>query len=105
MGQRRGPRLVRTPPRIVSLGTMRVGRGVALETTNDKDYFHLAEAPPGFAVWGTGGLGPIPAPVVITGGVFAVACLPPRSTRLGLSPARSAATSRRPASPTSTSPS
>ena len=74
----------RIPPFIVTLGTMQVFRGVALELTNGKDFFNLADAQPGFAVWGKGGIGPIPAPVLITAGVFAVGFLLLRYTRLGL---------------------
>lgn len=76
--------LGRIPPFIVTLGTMQVFRGVALEMTSGKDFFNLAQLRPGFAIWGKGSLGPIPAPVIITAGVFAVAFGVLRYTRLGL---------------------
>ena len=76
--------LGRIPPFIVTLGTMQIYRGIALELTNGKPIFGISKIQPDFEIWGTRELGPIPSPVVITAVVFAVAFLLLRYTRLGL---------------------
>jgi len=76
--------LGRIPPFIVTLGTMGIFRGVALEITSGKPIFDITSRVPNFDIWGTRNLGPIPSPVIITLAVFAIAFLILRYTRLGL---------------------
>ncbi len=76
--------LGRIPPFIVTLGTLQVFRGIALQLSNGKPINGLSKLQPDFAIWGTRSLGPIPSPVIITLVVFAVAFLILRYTRLGL---------------------
>lgn len=76
--------LGRIPPFIVTLGTMGIFRGVALEVTSGKPIFDITSRVPNFDIWGTRNLGPIPSPVIITLAVFAIAFLILRYTRLGL---------------------
>lgn len=74
----------RIPPFIVTLGTMQIFRGVALQITNGTPIFNLTKTAPNFDIWGTRNYWSIPAPVVITAGVFVIAFLMLRYTRLGL---------------------
>ena len=76
--------LGRIPPFIVTLGTMQIFRGVALEVTSGKPIANLTGVQPNFDIWGTRNLGSIPSPVIITFVVFFVAFLILRYTRLGL---------------------
>jgi ribose transport system permease protein len=72
------------PPFIVTLGTMQIFRGVALEVTNGKPIFDLTATVPNFDIFGTRDFAGIPSPVIITGIVFLAAFLILRYTRLGL---------------------
>ncbi|MFN8590070.1 MAG: ABC transporter permease [Thermomicrobiales bacterium] len=72
------------PPFIVTLGTMQIFRGLALELTNGKPIFDLTSKVPDFDLWGTREFAGIPSPVIITLIVFAAAFLILRYTRLGL---------------------
>lgn len=72
------------PPFIVTLGTMQIFRGLALELTNGKPIFDLTSKVPDFDIWGTRQFAGIPSPVIITLIVFAAAFLILRYTRLGL---------------------
>ncbi len=76
--------LGRIPPFIVTLGTMQIFRGAALQLTDGKPIFDLTAFQPSFSMWGTGDLGGIPAPVIITLVVFVAGWLILRYTRLGL---------------------
>jgi ribose transport system permease protein len=76
--------LGRIPPFIVTLGTMLIFRGAALQLTDGKPIFDLSSIQPTFAIWGTGNLLGVPAPVVITLVVFVIGFLILRYTRLGL---------------------
>jgi ribose transport system permease protein len=72
------------PPFIVTLGTMQIFRGLALELTNGKPIFDLTSRVPNFDIWGTRNFFGVPSPVIITLGVFLAAFLVLRYTRLGL---------------------
>jgi ribose transport system permease protein len=72
------------PPFIVTLGTMQIFRGAALELTNGKPIFDLTSRAPGFDIFGTRRVGAIPTPVIIVIIVFVIAFLILRYTRLGL---------------------
>jgi ribose transport system permease protein len=76
--------LGRIPPFIVTLGTMQIFRGAALQLTDGKPIFDLTSIHPNFAIWGTGDLVGIPSPVIITLVVFVIGFLILRYTRLGL---------------------
>lgn len=76
--------LGRIPPFIVTLGTMQIFRGAALQLTDGKPIFDLTSLQPNFAMWGTGDLFGIPSPVIITLVVFVIGFLILRYTRLGL---------------------
>ena len=76
--------LGRIPPFIVTLGTMQIFRGAALQLTDGKPIFDLTSIHPNFAIWGTGDLVGIPSPVIITLVVFLIGFLVLRYTRLGL---------------------
>ena len=76
--------LGRIPPFIVTLGTMQIFRGAALQLTDGKPIFDLTSIHPNFAMWGTGDLIGIPSPVIITLVVFVIGFLILRYTRLGL---------------------
>lgn len=76
--------LGRIPPFIVTLGTMQIFRGAALQVTDGKPIFDLTSLQPSFAMWGTGDVAGIPAPVIITLVVFLIGFLILRYTRLGL---------------------
>jgi len=72
------------PPFIVTLGTMQIFRGAALQLTDGKPIFDLTATHPRFDIWGTRELFGVPSPVIITGVVFLAAFLILRYTRLGL---------------------
>jgi ribose/xylose/arabinose/galactoside ABC-type transport system permease subunit len=74
----------RIPPFIVTLGTMQVFRGIALQLTNGKPIFDLTKKQPNFDVFGIRNYAGIPSPVIITAVVFVVCFLILRYTRLGL---------------------
>jgi ribose transport system permease protein len=76
--------LGKIPPFIVTLGTMQIFRGLALQLTNGKPIFDITKIQPNFDIWGTRNYGGIPSPVIITGVVFIVLYLVLRYTRLGL---------------------
>lgn len=76
--------LGRIPPFIVTLGTMQIFRGAALQLTSGKPIFDLTKIQPQFDIWGTRNYAGIPAPVFITLFVFAIGFLILRYTRLGL---------------------
>jgi ribose transport system permease protein len=72
------------PPFIVTLGTMQVFRGIALQLTNGQPIFDITKIQPDFDIWGTRNFGGIPSPVIITAVVFVIGYLILRYTRLGL---------------------
>jgi len=74
----------RIPPFIVTLGSMQIFRGVALQITDGKPIYNLTKIQPHFDLWGTRNYWSIPAPVVLTFIVFIVGFLILRYTRLGL---------------------
>src|SRR3954471_9588693 len=74
----------RIPPFIVTLGTMQVFRGAALQLTNGEPIFDITKVQPDFDMWGTRNYGGIPSPVIITAIVFVIGYLVLRYTRLGL---------------------
>ncbi len=74
----------RIPPFIVTLGTMQVFRGVALQLTNGQPIFDITSKIPAFELWGIRNIAGIPSPVIITAIVFAIGFLILRYTRLGL---------------------
>ena len=76
--------LGRIPPFIVTLGTMQVFRGIALQLTNGQPIFDITKIQPEFDIWGTRNFGGIPSPVIITAVVFVIGYLVLRYTRLGL---------------------
>jgi ribose transport system permease protein len=76
--------LGRIPPFIVTLGTMQVFRGMALQLTNGKPIFDLTKKQPNFDIWGTRNYLGVPSPVIITAVVFVISFLILRYTRLGL---------------------
>jgi ribose transport system permease protein len=76
--------LGRIPPFIVTLGTMQVFRGVALQLTNGQPIFDITKVQPNFDIWGTRNFAGIPSPVIITAVVFVIGFLILRYTRLGL---------------------
>jgi ribose transport system permease protein len=76
--------LGKIPPFIVTLGTMQIFRGIALQLTNGKPIFDITKKQPDFDIWGTRNYGGIPSPVIITAVVFIVLFLVLRYTRLGL---------------------
>jgi ribose/xylose/arabinose/galactoside ABC-type transport system permease subunit len=76
--------LGRIPPFIVTLGTMQIFRGVALQLVNGKPIFGITKVQPNFDIWGTRNYGGIPSPVIITAIVFVIGYLVLRYTRLGL---------------------
>jgi ribose transport system permease protein len=76
--------LGKIPPFIVTLGTMQVFRGLALQLTNGQPIFDITKVQPEFDIWGTRNFGGIPSPVIITAVVFVIGFLILRYTRLGL---------------------
>jgi ribose transport system permease protein len=76
--------LGRIPPFIVTLGTMQVFRGLALQLTNGQPIFDITKMMPEFEIWGTRNYAGIPSPVIITAVVFVIGFLILRYTRLGL---------------------
>jgi ribose transport system permease protein len=76
--------LGRIPPFIVTLGTMQIFRGIALQLTNGQPIFDITKVQPDFDIWGIRNFGGIPSPVIITAVVFVIGFLILRYTRLGL---------------------
>jgi ribose transport system permease protein len=76
--------LGRIPPFIVTLGTMQVFRGIALQLTNGQPIFDITKVMPNFDIWGTRNFAGVPSPVIITAVVFVIGFLILRYTRLGL---------------------
>jgi ribose transport system permease protein len=76
--------LGRIPPFIVTLGTMQVFRGIALQLTNGQPIFDITKVQPDFDIWGTRNFAGVPSPVIITAVVFVIGFLILRYTRLGL---------------------
>lgn len=76
--------LGRIPPFIVTLGTMQIFRGVALQLTDGQPIFDITKVQPDFEIWGTRNIVGIPSPVIITAIVFVIGFLILRYTRLGL---------------------
>jgi ribose transport system permease protein len=76
--------LGRIPPFIVTLGTLQVFRGIALQLTNGQPIFDITKVEPNFDIWGTRNFAGIPSPVIITAVVFVIGFLILRYTRLGL---------------------
>jgi ribose transport system permease protein len=76
--------LGRIPPFIVTLGTMQIFRGIALQLTNGQPIFDITKVMPDFDIWGTRNFAGIPSPVIITAIVFVIGFLILRYTRLGL---------------------
>jgi ribose transport system permease protein len=76
--------LGKIPPFIVTLGTMQIFRGIALQLTAGKPIFDITKKQPNFDIWGTRNYGGVPSPVIITAVVFVVLYLVLRYTRLGL---------------------
>lgn len=74
----------RIPPFIVTLGTMQIFRGVALQLTDGKPIAFLNKLQPGFDIWGTRNFAGVPSPVILAGIVFVIGFLILRYTRLGL---------------------
>jgi ribose/xylose/arabinose/galactoside ABC-type transport system permease subunit len=72
------------PPFIVTLGTMQIFRGIALQLTNGKPIYGITKKQPNFDIWGTRDWHGIPSPVIITVVVFLILFLILRYTRLGL---------------------
>jgi ribose/xylose/arabinose/galactoside ABC-type transport system permease subunit len=72
----------RVPPFVATLGMLTMARGLALVLGDGRTI--AVELPPAFRFWfGTGYLGPVPAPVVLTAVVFAFAAFVLRMTRFG----------------------
>ena len=76
--------LGKIPPFIVTLGTMQIFRGIALQLTNGQPMSGITKVQPHFDIWGTRDYGGIPSPVIMTAVVFIVFFLILRYTRLGL---------------------
>lgn len=76
--------LGRIPPFIVTLGTMQIFRGAALQLTSGKPIFDLTKIQPNFDIFGTRDYLGVPSPVIITLCVFAIGFLVLRYTKLGL---------------------
>lgn len=74
----------RIPPFIVTLGSMQIFRGIALQITDGKPIYNLTKIQPSFDIWGTRNYWGIPSPVVLTAIVFVIGFLILRYTRLGL---------------------
>jgi ribose transport system permease protein len=72
------------PPFIVTLGTMQVFRGMALQVTSGAPIYDLTKVQPDFDIFGTRNFGGVPSPVIITIIVFVISYLLLRYTRLGL---------------------
>jgi ribose/xylose/arabinose/galactoside ABC-type transport system permease subunit len=72
------------PPFIVTLGTMQIFRGIALQLTNGKPMYGIKKKQPKVDIWGTRDWHGIPSPVIITVVVFLILFLILRYTRLGL---------------------
>ena len=76
--------LGKIPPFIVTLGTMQIFRGVALQLTNGTPRADITKVSPSFDIWGTRTFGGVPSPVIIAAVVFVAGWLILRYTRLGL---------------------
>jgi ribose transport system permease protein len=76
--------LGKIPPFIVTLGTMQIFRGIALQITNGEPISRISKVEPSFDIWGTTSLVGVPSPVIITAVVFLIFFLILRYTRLGL---------------------
>src|SRR4051812_11287097 len=76
--------LGRIPPFIVTLGTMQIFRGAALQLTSGKPIFDLTKIQHNFNIFGTRDFGGVPSPVIITLVVFVIGFLILRYTKLGL---------------------
>lgn len=76
--------LGRIPPFIVTLGTMQIFRGAALQLTSGKPIFDLTKIQPNFNIFGTRDFGGVPSPVILTLIVFVIGFLILRYTKLGL---------------------
>jgi ribose transport system permease protein len=72
------------PSFIVTLGTMQIFRGLALQVTSGAPIYDLTKVQPDFDIFGTRNFGGIPSPVIITVIVFVISYLLLRYTRLGL---------------------
>ncbi|HEU5433001.1 MAG TPA: ABC transporter permease [Thermomicrobiales bacterium] len=72
------------PSFIVTLGTMQIFRGMALQVTSGAPIYDLTKVQPDFDIFGTRNFGGIPSPVIITIIVFVISYLLLRYTRLGL---------------------
>jgi ribose transport system permease protein len=72
------------PPFIVTLGTMQIFRGMALQVTSGAPIYDLTKVQPDFDIFGTRNFGGVPSPVIITIIVFVISYLLLRYTRLGL---------------------
>jgi ribose transport system permease protein len=72
------------PAFIVTLGTMQIFRGLALQVTAGAPIYDLTKIQPDFDIFGTRNFGGVPSPVIITVIVFAISYLLLRYTRLGL---------------------
>ena len=72
------------PPFIVTLGTMQIFRGMALQVTSGAPIYDLTKVQPDFDIFGTRNFGGVPSPVIITIIVFVISYLSLRYTRLGL---------------------
>jgi len=72
----------RVPPFVATLGMLTIARGLALVLGDGRTI--SIDLPPSFRFWfGTGYIGPVPAPVVLTAAVFVVAGFVLRMTRYG----------------------
>ena len=76
--------LGKIPPFIVTLGTMQIFRGIALQLTNGSPRAGIRESAPNFDIWGTRNFWGVPSPVIIAAVVFVAGYLILRYTRLGL---------------------
>jgi ribose transport system permease protein len=72
----------RVTPFVATLGTMTVARGIALMLSDGRTV--VTQTPEWFRFWfGSGFVGPVPAPVIIAGLFFIVAAVALRMTRYG----------------------
>lgn len=72
----------RVTPFVATLGTMTVARGIALMLSDGRTV--VTQTPEWFRFWfGSGFVGPVPAPVIIAGLFFVVAAVALRMTRYG----------------------
>jgi len=72
----------RVPPFVATLGMLTIARGLALVLGDGRTI--AVDMPPAFRFWfGTGYVGPVPAPVLLTAAVFVLAAMVLRMTRYG----------------------